>query len=168
MSASAAIVTVCCCLDHAAADRILVGHQAVVEVALRHLLEDALDLGEVGELHARAEVAHRGDVAEGPRRPEEPDPERPLQREAPRHEFAEDRLDGARPERSRVALEGALDHLALAMRGIDGNAALALGAPDLHDEPRAAGEELHDLRVDRVDRGAEARQRLVGVARGGR
>ena len=67
---------------HASANRVLVGNEAVVNVALHDLLEDQRDLGEIGVLHTRAEVPHRRQMTECPGRPEISNAQRKFEREA--------------------------------------------------------------------------------------
>ncbi len=74
----------------AAAGGVLVGHQAVVAMAMFDGAEDRFDVLELGELDRPPEVSDGGEVAERSGGAEVADPQRLLEGEAAGHQLAID------------------------------------------------------------------------------
>ena len=122
--------------DHAFA-RVLDRHDAEVGGACARRVEDLVGVG-AGDLDdRRAEVAERGELAEGAGRAEVGDARRRLEGAARRHDLAPDRRHAGLGQRPAVGLLERVDHRRLALGAKRRRAFGALQGADRRARPRA-------------------------------
>src|SRR5258708_11845453 len=140
--------------------RVLPRHDAEIGGTRLDRAEHLVDRRGGLRLGGEAEVLERRALAEGALRPEVGDDDRPLEREARRHDLAEDERHGLAGKRPGIALLDAPQDLRLALGAIR----LAdLERADGAREPCARVELLEDAFVDAIDRLAQPIE-LGGIA----
>ena len=103
-------------IDHAAADAVFDGHQAVIDVAADDFFEDRRMIASAARNRRCCRNCMRGGgMGEGALGAEESDAQRLLQRERSAHQLAIDRLQTAIRQRALVELANLLEDLFLAI-----------------------------------------------------
>src|SRR5207302_9404700 len=124
-----------------------------------HRAEDLVDRGRGKRFGGEAEMLQRRALAEGAPGPEVGDRDRALEREARRHDLAEEERHGLGSERAGIAFLDAAKHLRLAL----GPVGLAdLERADLAREARALVQRGEEAVVDAIDLAAQPLQ--LGIA----
>ena len=138
-------------VGHYALGGILNGHDAIVGLLSRHLVEHIGDgpLRSIGK--RRTEAAQGGLMGEGRFRPEIRDGQAPLQRKGARHDLAVNGPQALVGDRPLIVAENFLEHGPLPMRCIDLLAVAGLNGPDLQHVTCALVEQTHDVGVQRID-----------------
>src|SRR5712692_7482705 len=139
--------------------RVLHGHDAEIRGARFDRAEDVVDRGGGERVGGEAEVLQGRALAEGALGPEVRDRDGALEREARRHDLAEEERDGLRGERAGIAFLDAAKDLRLAL----GPVGLAdLERADLAGEARSLVEGGEEALVDAIDLAAQALE--LGIA----
>src|SRR6185437_16219841 len=150
---------------HRALGGVLHRHDAEVAGARLHLAEHLVDGGDRHGVGGEAEVLQRRALAERAARAEVGHGDGALEREARRHDLAEEERHRLGRERAGVAFLDAPQHLRLALR------AVRLSDLERADAPRVLGafvERVEDAIVEAVDLLAQALELAGGARRGGR
>ena len=138
-------------IDDSAADAVLDGDEAVIDVAPDDFLEDGGDIAHGNVVDAAAEFGDGSRMAEGPFGAEEADAKRFFESEAAAHDFAIDGFEAAIGEGSLVEAADAFHDGFFAVGGVDLGALRLLELSDLDDDASAGVEQFDDLMIDLID-----------------
>ena len=150
---------------HRAFGRVLHRHDAVIGVPVLDLVKDGGDRVDRNDRGGRPELRPHRLVGERPERTEAGDPQRFFQRQARRHDLAEDRADVVGPQRAAVARQQPLQDALLAVRRVDGVLRPPLVLADGDRQPGALVQQREQLLINPIDVGAQSINR--GRARQG-
>jgi hypothetical protein len=148
--------------------RVLQRDDPLVGGAARHGAEHAHDVAARQVVDRGAELALRGQVGEGALRAEIGHAEGLFERDAGRHDFAEDPAERSLRQRPTIQPVDSLEDLDFARWRVDLRVAFALDLADLDDQLAALVEELDKLPVDGVDLPPQNLKRAGSGLRAGR